>query len=324
MNSGKLLARIAENWPAKVLSVAFALILFVFHRMDTLEERFFSVPLNVELGGDLIPSSSYVRMVRLTLRGDANGIYPVSEDDVEAYIDLAKYTETGTYQVPVQIRKKGTALGIEPLEIGVDPMEISLELDRRLSKYVPLAPNIRGYPDPGYELVSYTLNPTQVTVEGPLKLVDTISELRTDFIELDGRTEDFSVTVNILNRDPLIVIRGNGMTEFRGFVREHIILRNIEKVPVMLKGLDNQFRADLERNTVDLRLEGARQKLENYVPAEGLLFVDCSAITGPGAYTLPVTAVPNPDFTLVRIEPERLTVHISLIPGEEPLPDEEP
>ncbi|MDR2102913.1 MAG: hypothetical protein LBP42_02295 [Treponema sp.] len=319
MNSRKLLAKAVENWPAKVLSVAFALILFVFHRMDTLEERFFSVPLNVELGGNLIPSESYIRMVRLTLRGDANSIYPIAEEDIEAYIDLSKFTERGTYRVPVQIRKKGTALGIEPLEIGVDPLEISLELDRRISKYVPLVPNIRGYPDSGYELVSYTLNPTQVTVDGPVKLVDNISELLTDFIELDGRTEDFSVTVSILNRDPLVVIRGNGMTEFRGFVREHIILRNIEKVPVALKGLDTRFQAVLERNAVDLRIEGVRQRIENYTPIAGLLFLDCSAITEPGTYILPVTAAPDPGFNLVRIEPERLTVHINLVPEEEEL-----
>jgi len=34
--------------------------------------------------------------------------------------------------------------------------------------------------------------------------------------------------VNILNRDPLIVIRGNGMTEFHGFIRRSVPPRDEE------------------------------------------------------------------------------------------------
>jgi YbbR domain-containing protein len=318
LNGRKLLAKVAENWPVKVLSIVFALVLFIFHRMSTLEDRFFSVSLNVEMNGNLIPSSPYPRMIRLSLRGDANSIYPILEDDIEAYIDLTKYSETGTYRAPVQIRKKGTALGVEPLEIGVDPLEISLELDYRVSKYVPLTPNMRGYPEQGYELISYTLNPTQMLVEGPMNIMNGISELLTDFIELDGRTEDFSVMVNILNRDPLMMIRGNGMTEFRGFVREFIILRNFEDVPVAISGLDERFRAEPEINSVNIRFEGAQQGLENYTLRDQFLFLDCSEIEDPGVYVLPVKAVDSPGLNLVRIEPEKITVHISLASGEEP------
>jgi hypothetical protein len=318
LNGRKLLAKVAENWPVKVLSIAFALVLFIFHRMSTLEERFFSVPLNVEMSGSLIPSSSYPRMIRLSLRGDANSIYPILEDDIEAYIDLAKYSETGTYRAPVQIRKKGTALGVEPLEIGVDPLEISLELDYRVSKYVPLTPNMRGYPEQGYELISYTLNPTQMLVEGPMNIMSGVSELLTDFIELDGRTEDFSVVVNILNRDPLMMIRGSGMTEFRGFVREFIILRNFENVPVAINGLDERFSAEPEIRSVNLRFEGAQQGLENYTLQDQFLFLDCSEIEEPGTYVLPVKAAASPGLNLVRIEPEKITIHVSSVSGEEP------
>jgi len=109
----KTLAMIANNWPAKVLSIGLAIFLVVFHRMNLLQNRFFSVPLKIETPGNLIPASSYPRMVRVTLRGEANGINPILEDDIEAYLDLSKHTEAGSYREPVQIRKLGTALGIE-------------------------------------------------------------------------------------------------------------------------------------------------------------------------------------------------------------------
>lgn len=131
MNNSKLLARITDKWPAKVLSVAAALLLFVFHRMSTLETRYFSTPLQVETSVDFVPSGTYNQIVRVNMRGDATSIYSILDSDIEAYIDLKKYTQEGRYQVPVHIRKKGSALGVEPLEISVDPLEISLSLERR-------------------------------------------------------------------------------------------------------------------------------------------------------------------------------------------------
>jgi hypothetical protein len=241
LNSSKLIAQAVKNWPAKMLSVAFAIVLFIFHRMSVLEERFFSVPLVIETNGEMIPASSYPRMVRVTLRGDANSIFPIVEEDIQAYLVLARYTEPGTYRSSVEIRKKGTALGVNPLEIGVDPLEVSVELDHKTSKSVFLSPRYEGYVESGYELVSYALEPAQVVIEGPARLVGGISDLATEYVELDGRNADFSVTVHILNRDPLIVVRGNGTTEFRASIREAIMIRTMDELLIELKDLDDSL-----------------------------------------------------------------------------------
>jgi YbbR domain-containing protein len=308
----KFLARVAENWPAKVLSVALAIILFVFHRMSTLEDRFFSVPLSVELDSALIPASPYTRMIRVSLRGEANSIFPILEDDIEAYIDLKKYREEGWYRAPVQVRKKGTALGVEPLEVSVDPMEISLHLDHKVSKYVPLTANLQGSLQSGYDLVSYTLVPAEVVVDGPLSVVEAVSELYTDFIDLEGRNGDFSVSVGIMNRDPLLVIRGSGTTEFRGFVRKPVPVRNFEEIPIMVNGLDEKFRAELDIGTGSVRIEGEQEDLDSFMPPLSFLSVDCSTLSREGVYVLSLTAELPQGLNLVRMEPEEVTVSIRL------------
>jgi hypothetical protein len=222
----KLLARAVEKWPAKVLSIAAALMLLVFHRMSTLESRFFAAPLQAESGGDLVPSSEYAQLARVTIRGDANSIYPIIESDIEAYIDLSKYTSEGWYRLPVQVRKKGSALGVEPLEISVDPMEISLHLERKMSKSVPVIPAYKGRVTAGYDLVSQSISPAAVLAEGPARLLAEVTEFQTDVIDLDGRDQDFSIMINIVNREPLIILRGNGMAEFKGQVRRSANVRN--------------------------------------------------------------------------------------------------
>jgi YbbR domain-containing protein len=311
LNSRELFVKAVNNWPAKVLSVFLAIVLFVFHRMSALEERFFSVPLLIETNGGLTPSSSYPRMIRVTLRGDANSIYPIVEEDIVPYLDMTKYTEAGSYRAPVAVRKQGTAMGVDPLEIGVDPLEITLELDHKVSKYVPLTPMYQGYVETGYELVSYSLDPAQVSIEGPLKVMTGITELNTEYVELSGRNADFSISVRILNRDPLIIIRGSGVTEFRGFVRAAIIIRNIDQLPIEIRGLGKNFTAEAETREGTIRLEGSQNELENYVPEGSIMYLDCSGITEEGSYTVPVTVTVPPQFTISRIEPAEVMVVIN-------------
>jgi YbbR domain-containing protein len=218
LNSGKIIAKITEKWPAKVLSIAAALLLSVFHRMSTLETRFFSTPLHIEKGEDLIPISSYTQTIRVSMRGEANSIYPILENDIETYIDTSRYMIEGSYMVPVQIRKKGTALGVEPLEISVEPLEISLYLERKLEKTVPIRPVFRGKVADGYILADQSLIPSNIAAEGPRSVLEAVSEFHTEAIDLNGRQRDFSITVNILKNDPRIVLYGNGMIEYRGVI----------------------------------------------------------------------------------------------------------
>jgi hypothetical protein len=292
-----------------VLSVVAAIILFVFHRLGNIQERFFSVPLHLEISNSLVPSSSYPRSIRVTLKGDANSIYPVEEDDIEAYLDLTRYREPGSFKTPVQIRKKGTALEVENLEIIVEPMEVAMELDTKLSKYVPIVPNLAGSPERGHELVSYTLEPNQMVIDGPLNLISGVAELTTDFIDLESRNEDFTVHLKVMNPNPLLVIRGDGMTEFRGFIRESIMIRSFDSIPISVTGLSGDF-AMPEAGFGSLRLEGAQRLIEGFEPPENILFVDASGITGPGIYTLPVNASVPEAFTLSRQEPSEITLEI--------------
>jgi YbbR domain-containing protein len=217
--NSKLLSKIIEKWPAKVLSVAAALIISIFYRINTLETRFVSVPLLLESADSFIPSNSYARTVRVSLRGEANSINPILEEDIEAYIDLKKYTQEGVYRIPVQIRKKGGALGVEPLEISVVPIEVTLVLEQKTIRSIPVYPVFSGKIAEGYEMTGQSNFPSEVIAEGPRSALEAIYEFNTDTINLDGRYENFTVMANIINNNPLITIYGGRICEYRGVIR---------------------------------------------------------------------------------------------------------
>jgi len=219
MNRAKLLSKIIEKWPVKVLSVAAAILIFIFYRMNNLETRFFTSPIIIISSETLIPANSFTGSVRISIRGEADGIQPILEEDIETYIDLSRYTNEGNYRVPVQIRKKGSALGIEPLEISVLPIEIQMTLEQRITKDVAVFPVFHGTVAQGFELTYQSLIPGSVVAEGPRGAFDNHFEFNTEIINLDRRIDDFSVMVNVINENPLITIHGNRIMEFRGHIK---------------------------------------------------------------------------------------------------------
>ncbi|MDR2073517.1 MAG: hypothetical protein LBP60_08820 [Spirochaetaceae bacterium] len=314
----KILTRIANKWPMKVLSVVAAIFLFVFHRMGDMQERFFSLPLQLHINSNLTPGSLYPRNIRVIVRGDANSVYLITEEDFDVFLDLSRYSEPGTYKAPVQIQKKNSSAETEALEIRLEPMEVSLELDTRVSKYIPLSPDFEGYPQPGYELVSYTVTPNQVVVDGPARVLTGISELFTEAVDLQNRNADFSLSLRIMNPNPLLIIRGEGAAEFRGFIRELIIIRSFDDLPVSPQGLGEDLEVVLHPPAVSVRIQGGDQEELNSLDSQSIIVtVDCSALKGPGTYTLPLSVSVPSNLSLDRMEPETVEAVLTFRDEEE-------
>jgi len=318
LNARKLILGMAENWPAKVLSVAIALILFVFHEMSTLTIRTIIVPLTIETNSALAPASAYPRNVRVRMRGESDGVKAILDKDIDAYLDFTGHESEGQYRAPVQIRKKGSALVPEPLEITVNPLEVSVNLDKRINKTFPLAASIKGNAAAGFELVSYSVSPAEIVLSGPLRLMESINDIKTDPLDIEGRKNDFNVMVNIANPNPLLLsIRGDAYAEFRCVIRPAVSVRNIDGIAIDIIGLDINFEADLGGRAGSVRLEARQSLLDNFSVQPGFFSVDCSGITEPGAYTLPVNVDVPDGFILIRREPEEVGVTITLMESRE-------
>lgn len=302
----KVIIRLAERWPAKVISVVAAIFLFAFHHMSDFQERFFSVPLQLDISANLAPAANYPRNVRITLRG-TNTIYHISETDIEAHLDLTRYSEPGLYKAQIQIQRKGSAAETEILEIIVDPSELSLELDARIAKNVPLSPSLQGYPEQGFEMVSYSLEPNQAVIDGPMKLLNSIAELSTDFIDLQGRNADFSVKVRIVNPNQLLNIRGDGMAEFRGFIKGLIFINNFDNIPITVTALAEGFEAVLDPPVASVKIQSMLEEISTEMV---LLTIDCSGISNAGNYELPLLAGSAKEIKVDRYEPETVKVEI--------------
>jgi YbbR domain-containing protein len=311
LDARKIFEKVIENWPAKVLSVVLAIILFVFHQISTLVEESFSSPLSIESSGQLVPSNNYEQSIRVTLRSEERNIDAVDQEDIEVYVDLMKMQTPGTYRVPVLVRKTGTAVGVDPLEIRVNPAEIEIVLDNSTAKSVPVTPAFRGNLDSGYEMVSYSIEPTQIEIEGPQSIIDSITSLSTEYIELTGRRSNFATTSRISASDSRMRFQGSGIVEVQGFVQELIMTRNFNNLPITVTGLNNRFSASLNIDEGSVRVEGSQNALADYILWGTVLNLDCSNIETSGTVEIPVTVTVPPQFSLISYEPMSVSVTIA-------------
>ena len=311
LNGRKLLFKLIDNWPAKVLSVALALILVMFYRVNTISTRALTVPLRVETSHALIPASPVPNNVRVTLRGGDESVMLISDDDIEAFIDLSRHEFEGWYRSPVQIRRRGLALEVEPLEVSVTPLDISVRLDRRINIVLPLIVPVQGSVASGFDLVSHSILPAEIYVSGPLSILGDITELTTTPINLEGRSSDFRVAVNVVNPNPLLSMRGHELVEFQGVVRQAVPVRTIDNIPIVLTGLAPGLVADLGGRMGSVRIEGSWDRIDAFNPAPGFLSVDGSELAEPGVHALPVMVDLPAGLTLIRQDPENLSLVVA-------------
>jgi YbbR domain-containing protein len=308
--------RLFANWPAKILSLAAALLLFSFYRLNRLEDRYISVPLSVSMNDEYVPSSQYPRTVRATLRGESNALFAIQDEDVRASLDLSGYHAEGQYRVPIQIERKGSALGVDPLEIRTDPSDVAVTMERRITRVVPVTPSFKGFLEPGYELVSFEMSPSEVEVSGPASAIARVADVQTDFIELAGRNVDFIVKSRLVRKDSLVSISGPESVEFRAVVQRSLAIRSFESVAIVAEGLAGELALAEPLPAGSLRIRSSTTDITGFSPAPGILYADLSEIRKAGSYQVKVRSRAPDGFTVERYEPQ--TLQVTVVPAGMP------
>ena len=310
MKFKQLLHRLMQNWPAKIMSLAAAIFLFLFHTVTSLEERYFTVPLHLTLADGYVVSGSFPSSVRVTLRGNNETVYRIMEEDIRAFADFSSHSSEGMFRAAVNFQRRGNAAEAGSLEITVEPREVTLEIEKKIRKTVEVFPNMTGYPAKGYELAQYFVNPSTVQVEGPRSHLENLSTVLTDDIDLTGRTGDFTQKVSLSNQDSFLVFPGGSSVEFLGLIRETVISRSFTDVGMVLLDLDERLVLAEPMGKGSIKIQGPQLVLESLTPEDLFISVDCSGLRGPGTYGVEARPEVPPGVNVLSWSPETLQLRV--------------
>ncbi len=101
MKLNKYFQSMLINWPAKVLSLVFALLVYAFIQYSTIGSRVVTIPLAVTLPQAMEAQSLVPNSVEVSIRGNEDIIYLIDPETITALVDFSSVTEEGIATEPV-------------------------------------------------------------------------------------------------------------------------------------------------------------------------------------------------------------------------------
>jgi YbbR domain-containing protein len=304
-------------WPfghlgLKMLSVGFAVLLWLFVSGDEVVERGLRVPLEfLQFPDGLEMIGEPTSLVDVRVRGESGTLSRLNPADVVAQLDL-KAARVGhrLYQLtPEQVR---APFGVQVVQ--VTPPSVGIVFEVSASKQVPVVPAVEGDPAAGYVVGTVTVDPVSVEVVGPASAIARVTQAVTEPVSVTGAraTVNDGVTVGLL--DPALRLKTPGLAQVRVEVMPGPVERTVRDRPVHLRNTGTNLYARATPNAVSVVLRGTREGVNGADIDEVVASTDLSGL-GVGNYTLPVRVDAPAGAGVARVLPA--TIQVSIASGKQ-------
>jgi YbbR domain-containing protein len=297
-----------DNYPLKLLALAFAVALFslVHSGQDAQRSVYVDVvALMPPTEADMILVSTLPARVKVTLRGARARVAAVGHNDITpVQMDLREPGRRFYYFDPAAIGVSG------PLRVvSVEPSSVQLAWRPRVDRSIGVRAKLSGTPAAGYAIRQpVEIVPSTVTVSGPKEEIEVLTVASTEDINIDGlaagtherraRLEPLSGHVAYAAQSAVLV---------RLEVEAETSERTFSNLEVAAIGPGN---VTLRPGSVRVTLRGPAHQLKSVATDQLVPFVESAAGAAPsGAESLPVRLRGMPDScSLVKIEPDSVLV----------------
>ncbi|HAH63680.1 MAG TPA: hypothetical protein DCL73_16465 [Treponema sp.] len=319
MKANRLIEKIAENWPAKVICFVMALFLYIFHNVSILEKKTFTIPLSVVADGGMYPMTDCPDYVRVTVRSTTENIAEALQADITATLDLTTYDAEGVYSVPVSVHFAPKLLLMDPFEVTVKPENVTIRMEEKALRYVSVTPALSGEPAHGYIIKNTTVEPETVQIIGPRSVVEKTKQVYTEKIDAQGLTDSKSYDTVLQNINSLIAVQSAEQKFHVNLsVEAEPLIRNFTNVPVKIMFLSPRLEITGTVPDISFDLNSTVPLLESYELDENAVQADCSAIKEAGTYELPVQ-LSLPSYFAVE---NKSADTVKIVIGEKPVTEE--
>lgn len=287
MKDNRLLNKIKENWPAKVICFFLAMFFYIFYQISSLDSKTFSVPLTVTDSNGLVICNEIPATVKITLRGKDVGLASLYPHDFSPYINLSYISEEGTYRQPVLVNLSENALLIDPLEVKVKPDYLTVTVEEQVTASVPIHVLTSGKPDYGYEVKDITITPKETLISGARSVVQNYDRLQTQKITIEGASTAFAKNVGLIRNSERITLVDTKPVKVEVNVQPVLETKELKDLVIAYENIPPNFELVKKVEKTDVVLFGKMIDLEKYSGKSNVVAVDCSK-AADGEVELPV------------------------------------
>lgn len=283
----RIKAAITENLNLKLLSFAFALVIYSLVHGGQDARRSIVVDLEAILPGensDRVLVSSMPQNVRITARGSNQTIDNLRASSVSVVIDLSQNAPTHVVFEPKMVRlPDGVNVEVE----AFDPSFIDLKWEQRIVRDVPIQVSVVGTPADGFEVKGpLVAEPKFAKVRGPQSEVMVLQHVRADAFDVRGLSEgSYPRQLAIERPSPRLRIEPTSAIVTAEITRE-VSERVFQKIPVVVVGPPKGKATPSE---VDVRLVCPPDIVRSLRPEQIVAQVEVTSKEPSGSQSLPVT-----------------------------------
>ena len=310
MNTKHLLDKILDKWPSKVICLVIAIFLYFFHQASLIDSKTFVVPLQIIEDGMVMHVGSVPGSVSVVVRASDETIKSVSPADISASISLDAITEKGTYKLPVKITLAEKLKEYDPFEVKLKDDSITIDVDTKAIKYVPIAPSIVGEVAHGYEIESITMSPSTIEISGPKSVVNATETIYTTRLNVSNAETNFTTETSYQKPNKLLVITEEEPIKATVSVKPKTMERDFTDINVEVLNLDDGLEIAGELPLISIKLSGSMPVLEDYILSKHAVQVNLRDIYEPGTYELPLRYVLPSNLNLIEKSDDELTLTI--------------
>lgn len=196
---------LSENLALKLISLAFAVVLWFFVMGERRHEVSHVVPVTYQgVPEGLIIANQVPGSVEVVVSGPRAVLSHLSSGDMAIFVDLTG-AEAGVTSFKRLEESLSTPAGLAV--VRVSPAYVDVKLDRIRDKQVPVRVVLSGEPVTGFRVRRVRVTPPRVTLTGAESELKAVSEVVTEGVDLGGVRQSFVQTVVLSHSRPFTSLK---------------------------------------------------------------------------------------------------------------------
>jgi len=296
---------VGKDWVLKIVSLGFAIMLWFFVVGEEKAEVSLSIPLEiVNLPSNLVIANDIPPAIDVRVYGPRSMIKAIASQGLSKVIDL-KGAIKG--KVTIQITPESLPLPGGVRVMRIQPSHIDIILEQLKRTLIPVKPVVEGRPAKDYIVEKVECDPPSVILAGPASEIDTIKEIKTLPINIEGASDDVITDVGLDLHGLHVTIDGRGVVEVLVKITQLISSKKVTHVPVHVEATFSGV--SWWPQVISVKVRGWSRTLRSLTPEKIKVIVRAKDLS-PGLHKVtPTVKLPN-GLKVVEIVPKQIRVKI--------------
>ena len=301
----RIMNSLLRNFWYKVWALVLACLFWYIVQGEEILEINRRIVVNIKVPEGQLIKGPDTLILDATLRGSRVLLGDFSTRPLEATIRIP---EGKTGQIRYRIDREHIKNWDNRIKLTVHEPYITIYVDDKASKKVPVREFLKGVPAEGYIIEKSIIKPNMITITGPKSDLVKIEEVLTSPIDVSNLSTSKSFETKIAAKDLPKLELSTDTVNVNLMLGEQKINKKFSSVPVVVVGSDHL--TNVSPQMVSIVIQGTPGVLSFINRSELEAFIDARDLPPGKKYNRPIQVKIPPDTVLIETQPQTAAIEV--------------